>query len=72
MPDGFTNVHHAPMISAAARNNVPTVYPVSFFTRDGGLLSYGPTRQTAGVAPPPTSIASCAAPSRAICRCSFR
>jgi putative ABC transport system substrate-binding protein len=25
---------------AAARNNVPAVYPDSFFARDGGLLSY--------------------------------
>jgi putative ABC transport system substrate-binding protein len=31
----------APIISAAARNNVPAVYPQSFFARDGGLLSYG-------------------------------
>ena len=27
---------------AAARNNVPAVYNVSDFARDGGLLSYGP------------------------------
>jgi putative ABC transport system substrate-binding protein len=26
---------------AAARNNVPAVYPVSYYARDGGLLSYG-------------------------------
>jgi putative ABC transport system substrate-binding protein len=26
---------------AAARNNVPAVYPQSGFARDGGLLSYG-------------------------------
>jgi putative ABC transport system substrate-binding protein len=26
---------------AAARNNVPAVYPRSEFARDGGLLSYG-------------------------------
>jgi putative ABC transport system substrate-binding protein len=26
---------------AAARNNVPAVYPVSDYARDGGLLSYG-------------------------------
>jgi putative ABC transport system substrate-binding protein len=35
-------VHRAPIISAAARNNVPTVYWRSAFARDGGLLSYGP------------------------------
>jgi putative ABC transport system substrate-binding protein len=27
---------------AAARNNVPAVFPQSFFVRGGGLLSYGP------------------------------
>ena len=30
-----------PIISAAARNNVPAVYYSSAFARDGGLLSYG-------------------------------
>jgi putative tryptophan/tyrosine transport system substrate-binding protein len=35
-------VHRAPIISAAARNNVPAVHGVSDFARDGGLLSYGP------------------------------
>jgi putative ABC transport system substrate-binding protein len=41
MPDAFTSVHRASIISAAARNNVPAVYVQSFFARDGGLLSYG-------------------------------
>jgi putative ABC transport system substrate-binding protein len=41
---GFTTVHRVSIISAAARNNVPAVYPQSFFARDGGLLSYGPDR----------------------------
>ena len=41
MPDVFTLAHRAPIISAAARNNVPTVYYLSAFARDGGLLSYG-------------------------------
>src|SRR5262249_15932331 len=41
MPDVFTTVHRAPIISAAARANVPAVYSVSDFARDGGLLSYG-------------------------------
>ena len=34
--------HSAPIISAAARNNVPAVSSQSVFARDGGLLSYGP------------------------------
>ena len=41
MPEVFMTAHRAPIISAAARNNVPAVYPVSAFARDGGLLSYG-------------------------------
>ena len=40
MPEAFTSTHRASIISAAARNNVPAVYPDSFFARDGGLLSY--------------------------------
>jgi putative ABC transport system substrate-binding protein len=39
--DEFTLAHRAPIILAAARNNVPAVYPNSEFVRDGGLLSYG-------------------------------
>jgi putative ABC transport system substrate-binding protein len=41
MPDIFTTVHRSSIISAAARNNVPAVYPQSYYARDGGLLSYG-------------------------------
>jgi len=39
--DPFTGLHRAPIITAAARNNVPAVYSASVFARDGGLLSYG-------------------------------
>jgi hypothetical protein len=31
MPDLFNGAHRAPIISAAARNNLPAVYPQSFF-----------------------------------------
>jgi putative ABC transport system substrate-binding protein len=41
MPDVFIPQHRASIILAAARNNVPAVYPVSYYARDGGLLSYG-------------------------------
>jgi putative ABC transport system substrate-binding protein len=40
--DYFTAGHRAPIISAAARNNVPAVYGLPLFARGGGLLSYGP------------------------------
>jgi putative tryptophan/tyrosine transport system substrate-binding protein len=42
MPDTFLNTHRAPIISAAARNNIPAVSSDTTFARDGGLLVYGP------------------------------
>jgi putative ABC transport system substrate-binding protein len=42
MPDAFMTAHRAPIIAAAARNQIPAVYEASYFARDGGLLSYGP------------------------------
>jgi putative ABC transport system substrate-binding protein len=44
LSDAFTYAHIGPIISAAARNNVPAVYRESAFARDGGLLSYGADR----------------------------
>jgi putative ABC transport system substrate-binding protein len=41
---GFTSLHRASIISAAARHNVPAVYADSVWARDGGLLSYGNDR----------------------------
>ena len=38
---GLAGAHRASIISAAARNNVPTVSTGSDFVRDGGLLSCG-------------------------------
>jgi putative ABC transport system substrate-binding protein len=40
--DVFMTTHRAPIISAAARNNVPAVYSLPELAKDGGLLSYGP------------------------------
>jgi putative ABC transport system substrate-binding protein len=41
VPDAFMLTHRAPIISAAARNDIMAVYPRSIYARDGGLLSYG-------------------------------
>jgi putative tryptophan/tyrosine transport system substrate-binding protein len=41
LPDLFTVVHRTPIILAAVRYNVPAVYFLSTFARDGGLVSYG-------------------------------
>jgi putative ABC transport system substrate-binding protein len=40
--DNTMIANRVPIILAAARNNVPAVYNLPFFARDGGLLSYGP------------------------------
>jgi putative tryptophan/tyrosine transport system substrate-binding protein len=40
----FIAAHRAPIILAAAQNNVPAVYVASLIVRDGGLLSYEPDR----------------------------
>jgi putative ABC transport system substrate-binding protein len=42
MPDSFADNHRASIISAAGRNNVPAVYYDPYYSRHGGLLSYGP------------------------------
>jgi putative ABC transport system substrate-binding protein len=42
IPDSFMIVHRAAIMSLAARNNVPAVYFEPYFSRDGGLVSYGP------------------------------
>ena len=44
LTDTFMFTHRAPIILAAARNNVPAVYTGSASVRDGGLLSYGVDR----------------------------
>jgi ABC-type uncharacterized transport system substrate-binding protein len=41
MPDTFTDVHRAEIISLAARFGLPAVYPRRIFIEVGGLLSYG-------------------------------
>ena len=44
LSDGFMFTHRAPIILAAARNNVPAVYSRSFVARDGGCSPTDPTR----------------------------
>jgi putative ABC transport system substrate-binding protein len=41
LPDTFTTSHHMEIISLAERNRIPSIYPYPFFTKAGGLLSYG-------------------------------
>jgi putative ABC transport system substrate-binding protein len=72
MLEVFTGAHRAPIISAAARNNVPAVYGLSAYAKDGGLLSYGVDPVDNYRRAATMSIASCAARSRATSRCSFR
>ena len=45
MADSFMAVRHRMLISAAIRNNVPTIFELPLFARQGGLISYGPNFQ---------------------------
>jgi putative ABC transport system substrate-binding protein len=40
-PDPFTTTHRTEIVGAAARYNVPAVYPYRWFAVAGGLVSYG-------------------------------
>jgi putative ABC transport system substrate-binding protein len=71
-PGAFTATHSAQIISAAARNNLPAVYTLSQFVRDGGLLSYGPDQVDTFGRVATYVDAFYAARSRAISRCNFR
>jgi putative tryptophan/tyrosine transport system substrate-binding protein len=42
MPDAFIVVHREQILSLAERNNIPGIYNLPNFVREGGLLSYGP------------------------------
>jgi putative ABC transport system substrate-binding protein len=72
VPDNFVNSHRQTVISLAARNNIPAVYQISVFVREGGLLSTGTTTWTPIVAPPPLWIVFFEAKSRATCRFNYR
>jgi putative ABC transport system substrate-binding protein len=41
MPDAFMFIHRKLILLLVARNNIPAIYFLSVFARDGGLLSYG-------------------------------
>jgi putative ABC transport system substrate-binding protein len=41
LPGAATGVHRASIITAAARDRLPTIYPTRFYAVDGGLASYG-------------------------------
>ena len=45
MADSFMAVRHRTLISAAIRNNVPAIFELPLFARQGGLISYGPNFQ---------------------------
>jgi len=41
--DSFAFVHRATIIAQASRSHVPAVSPLRAWTKDGGLMSYGPS-----------------------------
>jgi len=45
--DALTNINRRQIIEFAAAHRVPAMYEVSFYVRDGGLMSYGPSADDA-------------------------
>jgi putative ABC transport system substrate-binding protein len=41
LPDTFTTTNRKLIIALARQQNLPAVYPLSFFAKEGGLMSYG-------------------------------
>jgi putative tryptophan/tyrosine transport system substrate-binding protein len=41
LPDVSTAQHRGLIVELAARHRVPAVYPYAYFTKEGGLMSYG-------------------------------
>ena len=41
LPDPFTLTNRKPVVEAAARHELPAIYPFRSFAIDGGLISYG-------------------------------
>src|SRR5262249_44055433 len=41
LPDAFTSAHADLIVACAARNRLPTIYPLRLFAPAGGLVSYG-------------------------------
>ena len=41
VPDVFTSMNRSEIVALAARHRLPAVYPLRFFARGGGLMSYG-------------------------------
>jgi putative ABC transport system substrate-binding protein len=41
VPGAVTTTHSKVIVSLAARHRLPAVYPYSFHTANGGLMSYG-------------------------------
>ena len=73
MPDYFMLSHRGPIISLAARNNVPAVYPWrSLVANDGALLTYGPDLRDIVRRGAPMLIVFCAARSRPTCQFKYQ
>lgn len=41
LPGAATGVHRINIVAAAARNQLPAIYPIRYMAAEGGLLSYG-------------------------------
>jgi putative ABC transport system substrate-binding protein len=41
--DALTNINRKRILDFAATHHIPAMYEFSYYVRDGGLMSYGPT-----------------------------
>ena len=41
LPDTFNTTNRKPIIALAEQQSLPAIYPLGFFAKDGGLMSYG-------------------------------
>ena len=41
LPTSINNLHRSRLVSVAARQRLPTIYPFALYARSGGLMSYG-------------------------------
>ena len=71
-PHAVTLTNRDLIVALAARLRLPALYPLAFYAKAGGLISYGFDPVTSFSRGLDMSTAYCAAPSLPTCRCSTR
>jgi putative ABC transport system substrate-binding protein len=66
--DALTMLNRKRILEFASTNRLPTIFEAGALVRDGGLMSYGPSRARSAKPQPVSPPASCAARGRRTCR----